>query len=295
MYINKKLKTAFTLVELLVVIAIVGILSGLIIIGMSSSINSARIAKAQIFSSSLRDSLLSNLISEWKFEGPTAIDSLAGTSDAVDTWGSNNATSLNQVIVKGGSDCVYGKCLSFNNTNNSSIDCGAFQYLPMFTLSAWIKANVNITDDFRTIINKTVSTTNRNYWLALETGTAVTSIRFSVSGVANVITGTTALNDNKWHLVTAAYNNSSVKIYVDGALDMTPVSISGAADNSAANLYIGYQPSGSTRGFNGLIDEVRIFNSGIPTSQIREIYYSGLNRLLSKNLITFESYQNNLN
>jgi prepilin-type N-terminal cleavage/methylation domain-containing protein len=61
--------SAFTLIELLVVIAIIGILSALIIVGMSSTTQKATIAKAQVFSNSLRNSLMNNLISEWKFNG----------------------------------------------------------------------------------------------------------------------------------------------------------------------------------------------------------------------------------
>ena len=51
---NKFIKQAFTLIELLVVIAIIGILSGLIVVSMSGVTQKATIAKAQVFSNSLR-------------------------------------------------------------------------------------------------------------------------------------------------------------------------------------------------------------------------------------------------
>jgi prepilin-type N-terminal cleavage/methylation domain-containing protein len=42
---NKTIRTAFTLIELLVVIAIIGILSGLIVVSMNASVNSANDTK----------------------------------------------------------------------------------------------------------------------------------------------------------------------------------------------------------------------------------------------------------
>ena len=61
-------RTAFTLIELLVVIAIIGILSGLIIVSVSGAAQKATIAKAQIFSNSLRNSLMMNMVAEFKLE-----------------------------------------------------------------------------------------------------------------------------------------------------------------------------------------------------------------------------------
>jgi prepilin-type N-terminal cleavage/methylation domain-containing protein len=54
----KKINQAFTLIELLVVIAIIGILSGLIVISMSSAINAARDAKIKSDMATLSHALL---------------------------------------------------------------------------------------------------------------------------------------------------------------------------------------------------------------------------------------------
>jgi len=86
---NKLLKQAFTLIELLVVIAIIGILSGLIVVSMGNMNQKATIAKAQVFSNSLRNSLMANIVSEWKMD--------EGSGATVnDTWGGlNNSTLYN--------------------------------------------------------------------------------------------------------------------------------------------------------------------------------------------------------
>jgi prepilin-type N-terminal cleavage/methylation domain-containing protein len=55
---NKTTRTAFTLIELLVVIAIIGILSGLIVISMNASINSANDTKRKAGIDTIRKALL---------------------------------------------------------------------------------------------------------------------------------------------------------------------------------------------------------------------------------------------
>ncbi|MFA5431278.1 MAG: type II secretion system protein [Candidatus Paceibacterota bacterium] len=114
---NKLLKTAFTLIELLVVIAIIGILSGLIVVSMSGVTEKANIAKSQVFSNSLRNSLMINTVSQYNFNDIS--DAKIGTNpvaaDIKDSWGSNNGTSVGgNPIIRGGSDCVTGKCMEFN-------------------------------------------------------------------------------------------------------------------------------------------------------------------------------------
>jgi len=59
---------SFTLIELLVVIVIIGILAGVIMISTSSSIDKANIAKSKVFSENIKDNLILNLTSEFKFD-----------------------------------------------------------------------------------------------------------------------------------------------------------------------------------------------------------------------------------
>ena len=80
-------RKSFTLIELLVVIVIIGILAGVIMISTSSSIDKANFAKAQAFSSTVQNELLSNLVSEWTFDNASSIGE--------DTWGNNHGTLYN--------------------------------------------------------------------------------------------------------------------------------------------------------------------------------------------------------
>lgn len=59
---------SFTLIELLVVIVIIGILSGIIMISTSSSIDKASLAKSKVFSENIRNRMLLNLKMEFQFD-----------------------------------------------------------------------------------------------------------------------------------------------------------------------------------------------------------------------------------
>ena len=203
-------------------------------------------------------------VAEWNFEENS------GTSTKDISGNNNTGTLVNSPTWIAGRNS-FGSALNFNGSNNY-INTTMSQYLSTFTLGAWIKASSDVSD-YRTIIDKTVSMNDRNYWLALETGTGQLSLRFSTASTSTTFTGTTSLNDNKWHYVTATYDNSYVKLYVDGKLDVTPISKSGTPDTSANNLTIAHQAN--TRYFNGSIDNVRIYNYARTPAQIAYDYNKG--------------------
>ena len=66
------------------------------------------------------------------------------------------------------------------------------------------------------------------------------------------------LSTNVWHYIFVTYNGSQAKIYVDGLLVAGPYTNTFTGSHGAG--YIGSY-GGSSERFNGLIDEVRIYNS----------------------------------
>lgn len=103
--------------------------------------------------------------------------------------------------------------------------------------------------------------------------------------------------DNNWHLLGFTWNSGIAKIYVDGAEDTNLTKYYDDAittiHSSTIPLTIGcYLNNGSPIGyFAGQIDEARLYNAAISTSQIKEQYYAGLNGLLSSGAIGLEEYR----
>ena len=80
-----------------------------------------------------------------------------------------------------------------------------------------------------------------------------------------------SVNDNIWHHLIGTYDGSILKLYIDGLLDSTDDS-PGSCSNPNINFQIGRWVGGSSQYFNGLIDEVRIYNRVLSAEEIRFHY-----------------------
>jgi hypothetical protein len=90
------------------------------------------------------------------------------------------------------------------------------------------------------------------------------------------LNGNTILNDGTWHYVVGTWDHETgnMFIYVDGKLDGTDTQSAMAVSNQ--DLYIGV--ADVTNGyFNGLIDEVKIYDYALTEEQIQANYIAGLN------------------
>jgi len=275
---------SFTLIELLVVIVIIGILAGVIIVSVSSSISKANFAKAQAFSNTVQNELLGDLVSEWTFDNP----SLPGE----DTWGNNDG------IVSGATHktkadrvCVYGGCMSFDG--NDYIDFGSGINIIDKTIQIWIKTN-----------NTTMGLIGQNGG----TGQWILAIRDNAISWDTWATGldmneNVYIKDNNWHqlVVVISDTNNKTIFYVDGDLkkqDNSSVSTPAASQNlyiGSCSMVAGTWCDGRYNSYNGLIDDVRIYNEALSTSQIKQEYVAGLNSLLANNNISKEEYKQRLN
>ena len=285
---NKLVRKAFTLIELLVVIAIIGILSGLIVVSMGGMTQKATIAKSQVFSNSLRNSLMMNIVSEWKLDG-----------NGKDSWGSNDCT-LNAATSS--NDCVQGSCYSFSGSA-SYASCGSVSSLSSGTVLVWIKPSGTYTAS-QVIMGASSggADVSGRYNLG-----AIHSTVCSSSWYTDIANGTTAqyacsgevynstnFPANQWVLLVVTYDGSNIKFYKNGMLINTVAqTVSGAGD--AQMFSIGR--IGTYNGFYyyGSIDEVRIFNAAIPISQIKQQYYVGLNNLLMNGGIDAKEYSEKIN
>ena len=173
-------------------------------------------------------------------------------------------------------DCVRGTCLEFDGDGDYTESS-----LPLIkadiTLSAWVKTNNNVDTQF--IINKrSPSDARSHYGLRLSNGNNPEF--YLTSDATDIQTGlyvSDPLEDNKWHLITATYNNVDMKIYTNGVLAQTksfpniyPYSLNNR------NGYIGRRGWGSfEQYFNGSIDEVQIFSKALNQTEITELYEDG--------------------
>ncbi|MCK9445338.1 prepilin-type N-terminal cleavage/methylation domain-containing protein [bacterium] len=295
---NKIIKQAFTLIELLVVIAIIGILSGLIVVSMNGVTDKATIAKSQIFSNSLRNNLMLNIIAQFTFDD---IDSANYDSNKIinnvagnipDSWSDNEGRAYGGPTLKNGSDCVFGSCLYFDGIDDYvSIASSTNLTTGTFTLEWWM--NPDATQSFTSsgIIAKDSNAANE--WKIY----LVSSTRMDF---VNAYTGSLIIIGNPqglhhWAMTANGYNFS---VYKDGQKIIDNITMVAETVGNTQNLYIGrgLNSGDSTwRYFKGFIDNVRIYNAVIPISQIKEQYFNGLNNLFLNGGINREEYLSRIN
>lgn len=278
-------RKAFTLIELLVVIAIIGILSGMIVISMGGSNDKAVIAKSQVFFNSLRAGLMSNISAEWKFEEGS------GTSTQDSWWKTANGTITGATF---STSCVYNGCLSFDGSDYVTV---AHANVPVFTSAmtamVWVKGASQST----AIIGQ-LDTNSQRSWAIYSAADKLRVLLSADGGTANskdYVTTTAVAFDNKWRLVGFTYNAGTLTLYVDGAVVATTTTVNGTCNSlfdSSAALTMGCDLATGTPAnlFTGIMDDTRLFNAQVPTSQIQEQYYAGLNKLLASGEISIEEY-----
>jgi len=97
---------------------------------------------------------------------------------------------------------------------------------------------------------------------------------------SQTITSPNSLHDNNWHhfVITCSGGASrTVSVYLDNSILSSTLSTTGLADNTDQRLwlggcYYGNPPAGSDKGMYGYIDDFRIYDSVLDTTDISDIY-----------------------
>jgi prepilin-type N-terminal cleavage/methylation domain-containing protein len=298
------LKKAFTLIELLVVIAIIGILSGLIVVSMNGMTRQASVAKAQVFNNTMRSSMLADLDIDIPLD-----------SSYNDIWSNNTGTGVGATLAtQTSTNCVQSTCYSFNGGVGGSAttdyitlpDHSNYTMTTQMTAMVWVKGNSQVGHVPFAHWDATGTGTLRGEWeIAAGTGGAlrvvVSNDGTSTTLAKDYITSAAIPFDGNWHLVGFTFapgsTTGTLSLYVDGVVATATQTLNGNVPTiygSTAVLSLGCSVTGAscTSGtyFAGLIDEARVYDVTIPTSQIKELYYSGLTNLLKTGQISSTEY-----
>ena len=166
----------------------------------------------------------------------------------------------------------YGNALSFNGVS-SYVDLGnpvALHLTGSMTLEAWIKAVANPSDD-----GQIIAKSNGAGWqlkTSPDTGPHTFGVKVSASssvGVQRYSTTVPALGT--WYHIAGVYDAAAgtLSTYVNGALDNGTLrgTVPAAQIDQSVNVNIGRRTGGLY--FNGLIDEVRIYNRALSQAEIQ--------------------------
>jgi len=206
----------------------------------------------------------STLVSHW------ALDETSGTT-AFDSAGNNDGTLIGGPVWTDGQ--IDGG-LSFDGIDDHVTLDGVCDDIAggNFSIAAWIKSEtVNPADQFIIALN-THDGGNR-----ILMGTQAGSSTLSIAGAAWHDTGVTVI-DSSWHHVAYVVNNSSntFTVYVDGSDVLSlPSGVPVAADDL---MSLGQEYDGGSTGdfYQGLMDDVRVYDEALFDVDIQLLYYAGL-------------------
>ncbi|NIP28030.1 MAG: tetratricopeptide repeat protein [Phycisphaerae bacterium] len=218
----------------------------------------------------------SGLIAHYEFEG-----------FAVDTSGFQppaNGTLLgNPAYVDG----VFGRGIYLDG-DGDYVDCGNASYFDIaeqITVAAWIKV-VEFDKKYQTIIAK-----GDNSWRLARVSDS-NNIEFACNGTAATkwtgvgeipwaVSATTSVNDGKWHHIAGVFDGTKLYLYIDGVLEAAKAAAK-SIDISDYNVCIGANAQVPGRQWNGLIDDVRIYNYALIQAEIVSIMGENEINLLSR-------------
>ena len=205
----------------------------------------------------------SGLVAAYSFDEGT------GTTVTDVSGNSLNGTIVGATWTTGG---MYGNALSFNGTS-SYVDLGnpaGLHLTGSMTLEAWVKAVGNPPDDGQIIAKS--DDTGWQFKTSPDTGPRTFGVQVSASpGASAQRYSTTVLALNIWYHVAAVYDASAstLDIYVNGVLNSG--TLLGAIPTSQVNQNVNVNIGRRTGGFyfNGVIDEVRIYDRALSQAEIQ--------------------------
>jgi hypothetical protein len=140
-----------------------------------------------------------------------------------------------------------------------------FDITGAMTVACWIKVDV-FDKDWQAIV-----THGDSSWRIHRSG-GTDNIAWGTSGAPTAdITGTANVNDAEWHHIAGVFTGTQKFLYVDGAVDASG-DFAGSINSSAVHsVNIGENNQATGRYFDGLIDDVRIYDVGIHALQVRDL------------------------
>jgi len=160
-----------------------------------------------------------------------------------------------------------GTALDFDGEGDF-VDCGNdpfFDLTDQITVTAWIKIRT-VSEDWTSIVNKGLTA-----W-RLETLYDTGRMHFAVTD-EHYVNSDAEIPDGEWHHVCGTYDGVDIRLYIDGKQDPeNPAAYRGKIGTNTNNLFIGrYSGSFSNGAWDGLIDEVRIYDYALSADEIIEL------------------------
>ncbi|NIO45153.1 MAG: hypothetical protein GTN36_06420 [Candidatus Aenigmarchaeota archaeon] len=209
----------------------------------------------------MNEYIKNNLIGYWKFD--------EGSGTAVDSSSFNNDGIINGAIWSS-TDCKSGSCLSFDGNNDYvfvsdslSLDSPTSTY----TFMAWVKPYNAGEDSLGRVLDKGQAGGGWAIYTCDVIGHCTDEFRFWLNSATQFDSGDNTIIYDGWNHIALMQNTSGLYWFVNGLMTNKRSILTLNPTNE--NLYIGNRED-LNRTFNGIIDEVKIYNYALTENEIVE-------------------------
>lgn len=209
--------------------------------------------------------------------GHWTLDDAAGGTARDRSVSGNNGTLINGPAWGAGQ---VGGALSFDgNAINDSVSLGSPAVLTNIsnevTVSGWL--NVNVFGSYNYIFSNDRDCCGLYKGFSVRAVSVLGRAEFIIwdnaGGRHTVSTANGAVPLATWTFVSATFNGTAMKIYINGVLSNTTPYVGTIGTPPSFNAYLGALASHSgTLGLNGALDDVRVYNRPLGDSEISELY-----------------------
>jgi hypothetical protein len=220
--------------------------------------------------------LVSSSATHAALKGYWAFDEGSGTTTADSTATYSDANFTNLTAGAWSSDTHAGGdpySIEFGNATNGLngyVNLGNLGLTGPATVSLWVKADA-LSDNDR-LYSQADGTPNASGAINVSQGSDNGPVRVWDGGNWQTIAPANSISVNAWHHLAFVYgSDTTLTIYIDGVAQ-TPFGTGVAFDFSAASMGIGARfvdTYGQT--FNGLIDDVSIWNEALSSTKISQL------------------------
>jgi hypothetical protein len=224
--------------------------------------------------SSQNTRLTGGLLGLWSFNGAD-YDAASTTAEVLDRSGNNrNSNAINGPSQTAGK---VGQALNFDGSDDYIRTPSNFIGTSAATISAWVKAR-SVGPAGGGTFGRIISNDRLNLYANTSGGACGASqgcFELTSDGGSNALRSSqNSLKTNRWIFVVATRDSSgNGQIYIDGVLNASGTT--GTPTNSGAtSVIIGSRDptNGTGAQWDGLIDEVRIYNSVLSAEEIKQLY-----------------------
>jgi hypothetical protein len=152
----------------------------------------------------------------------------------------------------------------------------AYDFSGSFTVELWTSRS-SLPGGNEVIIGRDDASTSLAWWVGLnDRGNVAFSLR-DTDSVSNSITGYSNIADGNMHHIVAVHDNDAGKnlLYVDGVLEVSADVAYTGSFASTADLTFGANDLSNGYNYDGVIDEVALYNNAFEAIQVRLHYQNG--------------------